>query len=303
MFVDALRRAEKFTFPVVCMTRTVSGDMRVLVASYVALNRDGWIVTASHVIETMLRHKEDGQRLLENAAALEKFEKGAASRLSAKQRGKERAKLRPNPEWLTHVGYWWVGGGTHTTNVAGEKASDIAVAKVEGFQPEPGMTYPVFRNPVDQLPAGTMVCRIGFPFASVPGVSFDLATGKFEIKADTPQLSPQLSRFPLDGMVTRGIFHGNPPGPMVEFFETSTPALGGQSGGPVVDTDGRVCGITSHTMHSFGFAAKIRRDGREVEEPHYHHTGVALHYREVLRFLQGRGIAVDVAPPGTSGAA
>jgi hypothetical protein len=50
MFKDAYAKARGYTRPVVISTRTISGKCRSEAATYVVLNREGWIVTAYHVL-------------------------------------------------------------------------------------------------------------------------------------------------------------------------------------------------------------------------------------------------------------
>jgi hypothetical protein len=291
MFAAALAEAERFTFPVLCARRFASGDIAVSVGSYVVLNPDGWIVTASHILEPLRDCNRDQGKIADLEAERAEVLKRTSS-LPAKKRQKELAKLRPDPKWLTNVGYWW-SCGSSAHNVQGDVQRDIAVAQLQGYAPPLEVAYPTFRHPEDHLPAGTMVVRVGFPFTETPKVGFDVTTGRFAMGAAIPQLV----RFPLEGMVTRGIFEVyQAGGPEIQFFETSTPALGGHSGGAVVDVDGRVCGITSRVMRSLGYVAKVQKEGREVEEPYFHHTGVALHYKELLGFIGRYNIQANVAP-------
>ena len=52
-------------------------------------------------------------------------------------------------------------------------------------------------------------------------------------------------RFPIEGMLTRHIMHGNE----IAGIELSTPGLRGQSGGPLFNSEGLVCGMQSGTNH------------------------------------------------------
>ena len=86
------------------------------------------------------------------------------------------------------------------------------------------------------------------------------------------------------------------------FIEVSTPGLRGQSGGPVFDTEGRVCGIQSHTSSlPLGFSPKIEHGGHKTVENQFINVGFASHVKEVLDLLRDNGIRVTVAPSFVEG--
>ena len=109
-------------------------------------------------------------------------------------------------------------------------------------------------------------------------------TNDIEIKTDASFETPA---FPIDGMITRIINdeNGN------EFaFETSTPGLKGQSGGPVFDTDGNVLGIQSATTSldlMFDIDTNVIRNNKEVHvyEKQFINLGIAISSKIIMKFL------------------
>jgi hypothetical protein len=50
MFQKALQIASEFTFPIVVSRKTVSGNCSSMIGTFVVINKDGWIVTAAHIL-------------------------------------------------------------------------------------------------------------------------------------------------------------------------------------------------------------------------------------------------------------
>jgi len=134
---------------------------------------------------------------------------------------------------------------------------------------------------------GTSLCRVGYPFSRIRA-SFDEKNSRFIMDGKS---LPSL--YPIDGIYTRTVeapaFKGAKN--MTKFIETSSPGLLGQSGGPILDTKGRVWGVQSRTVHlPLGFSPKVRRDGREIEENQFLNAGWGVHVdalRKATRVSQG----------------
>ena len=77
----------------------------------------------------------------------------------------------------------------------------------------------------------------------------------------------------------------------IEFaFETSTPGLRGQSGGPVFNTDGNILGIQSVTTSldlMFDIDTNVIRNNKEVHvsEKQFINLGVAISSKVIMKFL------------------
>ena len=104
---------------------------------------------------------------------------------------------------------------------------DLGYIKLKNFYPPQIYDYPKFRaGPILQ---GELFCRIGYPFLKF---SCNYNNGEFSITnyANIPFINEALvSRFTNYRLFT--------------MIETSTPGAPGQSGGPLVDPDGIICGI------------------------------------------------------------
>ena len=98
--------------------------------------------------------------------------------------------------------------------------------------------------------------------------------------------------YPVDGIVTRNLIRGY----YVYGLETSTPGLPGQSGGPLIDARGLVCGInTNADSLEFRYNFKLPYDKplSEVVTISYQPkflVGHCLHADIIKLFLKANGI-------------
>ena len=91
MFADAVEKAMKFTRPVIISYRTLDGTVVSSCASFVMLNREGWMVTAGHVFDSVTRYNKDAEKIRRaNAANAD---------------GTEHVKM--DPKWVTNQSFWW----------------------------------------------------------------------------------------------------------------------------------------------------------------------------------------------------
>lgn len=150
----------------------------------------------------------------------------------------------------------------------------MAVGRLEPFDPKAMSTYRTLKNP-SNLPIGTSLCRLGFPFHSIKA-SYDEEKDSFVL----PPGTLPVPRFPIDDIYTRNVVMGKSKDGKYEikFLETSSAGLRGQNGGPIFDTQGRVWAIQSRTVHfPLGFSPKVKKNGQEVEENQFLNVGLGVH--------------------------
>ncbi len=270
MFQRAIAIATEYTFPFLGLRRKAAGPVYSTVASFVVLNEDGWFVTSGHVVDDIVECERQARMLA----------KGEADEAEA------------NLFVSHHSEIWGLPGSAQArprmTIAHVDRAKDLAVARLEPFDRAWVNAYPVLRDtaatPVQQ---GLSVCRLGFPFHDV-AAGFDVKTARFELPPD----AFPAPLFALDGIVSR--FHRRVLGEQgtALFIETSTPGLRGQSGGPLTDVDGRLCGIQSHTEHlDLGFDARYRLPNQQVvTERQFLNVGAASHVDELRALLDRHGV-------------
>lgn len=98
--------------------------------------------------------------------------------------------------------------------------------------------------------------------------------------------------YPVEGIITRNLIRGY----YTYGLETSTPALPGQSGGPLIDTKGLVCGINTNTaslefMYNFKMPdeKKISETVTISYQPKFL-VSHCLHAGIIRKFLKDNGI-------------
>ena len=289
MFVRAFRLASAFTRPVVISTRTVRGDCRGSVAACTVVNRDGWVLTAAHVLGLLRRLEDEASRFRAWRAEVRDLERATASYDTARKR-KLRHIERPAPDSARACSAWWGADGAVLKDVRLAPASDLALGRLEPFDPAGVAHYPAFKAPGPDYAPGRFLCRLGFPFHEIsPG--WDEAQGAFVLP---PEAFP-IPFFPIEGMLTR-FLSAPPPGAEADaepgtYVETSSPGLQGQSGGPLFDADGAVWAIQSHTRHlPLGFRPRAPGD-RGPAAQQFLNVGVGVHAEAVLALLEEAGVA------------
>jgi hypothetical protein len=290
MFAEAYPKASCFTHPVIMSLRFLDGTVESSVGSFVILNSDGWVATTTHVRNTfsvIMCHMKERAAHRERAVAIQQD-----PRLSPEQKRRRIARLKANPRWITHHSVWWGRNGVRIQEAKVLPEADLAILRLEPFDPMAVSVYPTLKNPSNLLP-GTSLCRLGFPFHDVD-TTFDEETRQFVFPVGT--VPPP--RLPIEGIYTRDVVAGRSGDERYEikFLETSSPGLKGQSGGPIFDAKGTVWAIQSRTSHyPLGFSPKVKKDGEEVEESQFLNVGWGVHPQVLVAFLKDSGIAFEVS--------
>ena len=248
-------------------------------------------MTAAHMLAPSLAFEQ--QRPAYTTYALKVAEINANPGMSENKKRKAIARLPVNKEWVKNQSNWWSSDTLILEEFAYNNLMDIAVGKLKNFQPDMVADYPLFRKVENEIVPGTSLCRLGFPFYDV-ATTYDEDTRRFVLAPGTLPVP----LFPLDGIMTRTLVHEDPvENKEIKFIEMSTPGLRGQSGGPIFDVNGQICGLQTRTQHlSLGFDIKVREGFRTVTDRQYLHTGIGLHLDNILEFLNSQGVEYQTAP-------
>lgn len=280
MFADAYAIASDYTWPVVISSRLYNGSLSVGMGSLVVLNKDGWFMTAGHIVSSIMKHHADKKEIYEYQSQKSEIENSAM--LNSKKRKQKLRQLQENPSWITHHSYWWGRSNLTANNLTFEPTLDLAIGQLEPFDPSWVKHYPIIKNP-NMLRPGTSLCKLGFPFNDTK-VTFDEQTSTFNI------VSGNLTRFPIEGIFTRE-HHEVHAGKTYKFIETSSPGLRGQSGGPIFDANGILWAIQVKTRHfNLGFAPIVKRDNKDVVEHQFLNVGIGVHPEVLIETLKERSI-------------
>ena len=291
MFADAVERALKFTCPIILSRRTVGGDCSASIGSFVIVNSEGWILTAAHILQQMQQlfgEVAQVRQVLAQRTAIENDN----TITSGERRRRIAALPKLNPKATERGSALWALPGLKATQVSYVPGVHIGVAKLDGWNAPPNQTYPVFKDPTKNFRIGTSVCRLGYPFHQVKP-TWDEQTNGFRLP---PEAYP-VPIFASEGIVSRFMNvqvtgQTTPPPFSMEWVETSSPGLKGQSGGPLVDTKSSVWGIQTNTAsYPLGFIPKIKHDGKEQTEHQFLNVGRAVHASTILGLLRQRNIS------------
>lgn len=296
MFATACKIAAQYTHPVVAAFRRHDGQCNALFGSFVVVNREGWIVTADHIMRSIADLLESNGAYYDLAQQHETRRNDSLLSADEKQRWVE-ANAFP-PDMITDVQLWW-GGLSSTGNIANGfslEQMDLAIGQLDGYIPPASIQYPRFKNPAHDMDVGSSLCKIGFPIFSNVLPTFDSQTGGFGFAAGV--IPPAL--FPLDGIVTRIItytFDEVPSFLPCLFVETSTLGLPGHSGGPLVDVDGNIWAIQSRNYYySPGFMEAKNAAVPGASAGHqYLPLGWGIHSATVTGFLRDHRVAFELA--------
>jgi S1-C subfamily serine protease len=130
---------------------------------------------------------------------------------------------------------------TQAESIAEDVPNDLKLLRLRDYKPGSIKVFPKFlKGTVGELSNGTQLVRLGYPLGnpySNVAVTWDEAKKHFHWDAD----NTKLTCFHSDGFITGYADREND----VRLLETSSPALLGQSGGPVLTAQGVVVGLQS----------------------------------------------------------
>lgn len=288
MFRQAYAVARSFTLPVVLSRVTVDGKCSSGIGTFVVINAEGWIVTAAHILAQL-----DGMITQANQAKAFEGQRQAIesdTALSNNQKKKALGALARLPrDHTVHCSAWWGKDGIRLAEARSIPAIDLGVGRLEPFDPKLITTYPVFKDPKKDYEPGTSLCKLGFPFHSITP-AYDAAADAFRL----PEGALPLPLFPIEGIFTRVaeiVVEGAPPPPFpLQWVETSSPGLRGQSGGPIFDLQGTIWAIQVNTAHyPLGFSPSVPNRPNEREHQ-FLNVGRGVHAQTILDFLDQIGV-------------
>ena len=292
MFKKAISAASNYTRPVILSRKTVKGSCSSSIGAFVIVNDEGWIITAFHILEQLDELNKSQKQAADYQAQYDAIVND--SKLDSKERKRKFSKLKKLPPNATHKSSaWWGNDGVNVKDAQGIKAIDLAVARLEPFDPSWVSTYPIFKDPKKECQVGASLCKLGYPFHTIEPTWDD----QRDIFALPPGSVP-LPMFPIEGMFARtvNLVTATPQPFPFRFIETSTPGLKGQSGGPIFDTEGTIWAIQSHTQHyPLGFNPKVPGSKRGAKEHQFLNVGRGVHAETILGFFGQLGIKYGIS--------
>lgn len=286
MFADAYEVASAFTVPVVVSMRFHTGEVECSVGAAIVVNRDGWLVTAAHMLQPLDLHRGHQAGIAAYDQQVDEIRSGAGTSSEKQER---IGTLAGNDCWLRNVSMWFGQDEWSIPTFHVLRGADLALGRIERFDPSVITGYPSFREPAT-IRSASSVCRLGFPFHEITA-TYDDETSAFNLGPG----SLPIPRFPNEGIITRFIGSGTDDGIDVTLIEASTAGLRGQSGGPIFDVSGAVCGMQSKTAHlKLGFSPEVDEGDQKVVEHQFLNVGLGVHARTMLAFFDRHGVEAAV---------
>jgi hypothetical protein len=177
--------------------RTAAGKCSASIGSLVVVNTDGWILTAGHIVSiatALAQGEQDAFKYYADRQAI--LDDGALSNGKKKKALKELGT--PKKDATHRAAIFWGFADAHLVDVTRLNEVDLAVGRLQPFDPAWVGTYPTFKNPAQDFETGTSLCKYGFPFHDlVP--TWNEATDGFDVADD----QFPLPFFPIEGLYTR----------------------------------------------------------------------------------------------------
>lgn len=279
MFINAIKTNKEYTRPLYGGIKLLGSDNIISsISTYIVVNDEGWILTCKHVAEQIINSENLKDLFMEyktiqNEKELQQF--------------KQKYGITDD-DIISQINVFvntFEGG--HISKIILSKDLDIALIKWEDFENISVTEYPKFSNSTPEI--GQSVCKLGFAFIEDDYFYYD-STSKEIKKYKEKDLNVPF--FPLDGIVTRHINISDKENAM---FETSTPGIRGQSGGPIFDESGTILGMQSATRHldlMFDINGTCKR-GLNIEEVHekqFINLGIAISSKELTAFMDANNV-------------
>jgi len=288
MFVDAIEEIKKFTRPVHTIMRHYSNDfVQPGAATLFFVNEEGVAVTCKHVLDVLLQQEAINLHFRKFNDELQL--------LGTKKDGKFKKQLQTlelkygfnKPNITAELKITFIDCfDIISADFIAHPTLDLAILKFKDFKVKNYSSYSTFIKDTSQLKPGRTLCRYGYPFAEFTNFEYDKTKNEINFNTNGNNGSPP---FPLDGIITRLVsFNGKE----VVGIEMSTPGLRGQSGGPLFDSNGLVCGLQSETVFfHLGFNEKkveIITNGKKtnVLNETFFNAGRCVHVDAIKDFLK-----------------
>ncbi len=282
MYKKSIKENSKYLVPFVEGIKYYGSDeIEHALGTMIILNDNGDVLTCKHIALEFVNNNKLGEiysHLIEEL-----------KRCNTKEERIEVEKkynLEKDTPVLTNINLPFKVGKEINIEIKLHKYLDLAIIKFRGANLKCS-NYPIFSK---KLPLqGQSVCKLGFAFPEYSYFEYSKEDENIKMKNEIVSSFPL---FPMDGIVTRQIVDEKHE---VTMFETSTPGLRGQSGGPVFSPEGIVYGIQSMTKHldlNFDINKIVKRGivNKQVTYTPFINLGVCISSTEIIKFLDENNV-------------
>ncbi len=199
MFREAYVKAAEFTEPVKYFWKSFNGKLGAGLGSLIIVNADGWILTAGHIVQEaakLAKADRDARDWENRRGAIQ-----SDSSINRKERARQLKALKtPRKKDIIRAAIFWGHHASNLVDVTVLQGVDLAIGRLDPFDPDWVAGYPIFKNNLRDPENGTSLCKFGFPFHDIEP-TYDEATSKFGI----PPNMRSFPLFPIEGIYTRTI--------------------------------------------------------------------------------------------------
>ena len=191
MFSKAVSIAAGFTRAVVISSRTAQGDCAGTIGAYVVLNRAGWILTAGHLLNIVRAQQDSARRHAGYRGNVVEFHRDIAADKRFRRKG-VRIFYQPAGASVRNHSVWWGADGVRLVEARVVPAADLALGRLEPFDPASVAHYPVWKDPSRDFAPGRSLCKLGFPLHRIVLV-YDEKANTFTLPARHGQTGAECS--------------------------------------------------------------------------------------------------------------
>ena len=280
MYKNSIKENSKYLIPFLQGVKYYGSDeIESCIGTMIILNENGDILTCKHIAEQFIKDEQ----LKNNHSTLLSCLSQAKNKSDRKKIEREN-NLHKNTVVLSHIHFCFPFEIENISNVdiVFHESLDLAIIRIPGLKSICD-NYPTFSGILPEQ--GQSICKIGYAFPEYDLFQYDNNTKQIVIKHEAFLNFPV---FPLDGIVTRLIMEKEN---TLSLFETSSPGLCGQSGGPIFSPDGLVYGMQSMTAHldlNFDIDTFVKRgpDAKKVSAAQFINLGIGITSKEIINFLE-----------------
>ncbi len=281
MYKKSIKDNSKYLVPFVEGLKYYGSDeIEHGIGTMIILNEHGDVLTCKHVAERFILNEK-----LSSKYRIMSQELKEASKRERKQLEKEY-NLKDDTIVLSNIHLPFDIKNNFSINIILHNFLDLAVIRFEGLNIKLD-NYPVFSKELPEQ--GQSVCKLGFAFPEYDIYEYSKEKDSIVLKNDRVEHYPL---FPMDGIVTRLVMDDQK---HLSMFETSTPGLRGQSGGPVFSPEGLIYGIQSMTSHldlNFDVDQVVKRgyEEKRITFTPFINLGICVASSEIVKFLEDNHI-------------